>query len=123
LGCTDYDAGYNKSERQNFVTLIIEVPADLEALIKAEAETHGLAPEVLVLQRLVERYSRARAEAQAILDGRFRPQAQVETELHARRGGSDLSHLSDDELDARVGQALDRLSAEQIAQARREGLL
>ena len=105
------------------MTLTIQVPAELELLLKAEAQACGLAPETLVVQRLSERYARARAQAQTVLSGRFRPQAEVEAELRARLGIADLSHLSENELDARMQEALHHLSPEKIAEAQRQGLL
>ena len=112
----------------------LKIPADLAARLRARAAERGEDWNrfaVAVLTEAVtpapaepaERQRHARAEAQAILNGSARPQAQVAADIRARHDLPDLSHLSGEELAARAEAALAVLPPEVITEAERQGVI
>ena len=82
--------------------LVIELPAEVEAMLRAEAAREGRPVEDLAADRLIARYERARAEAQAVLDGPFRPLDESFAALRQKQNLPDTSDCSPEELAARA---------------------
>ncbi len=70
-----------------------------------------------------EREAQGRAEMQAMLDGPRSTHAEGNAKLQQKYGFPDLSHLTDDELADRTEATLATLPPENVAEARRLGLI
>lgn len=70
-----------------------------------------------------EREAQGRAEMQAMLDGPRHTLAEVEARIRQKHGYPNLSHLTDDELADRAEATLAALPPENVAEARRLGLI
>ena len=115
----------------------LDLPPDLEARLRVAAEARGeeynryavavLADALARDAAATEAWERARAEAQAILNGPFHPFDPVadRKRLKEKYGIEieDLSHLSDEELDAQANATLAALPPEKRAEAERLGLI
>jgi hypothetical protein len=115
----------------------LNLPSDLEARLRVAAEARGeeynryavavLADALARDTAATEAWNRARAEAQAILNGPFHPfdPAADRRRIKEKYGIEieDLSHLSREELAAQADATLAALSPEVIAEAERQGLL
>jgi predicted transcriptional regulator len=112
------------------MTITLDLSPEQEERLRALATARGQDPNhyaaaavVAQLDRDAQQWERARAEAQAILNGPARPQAEVEAVIRAKYGMPDLSHLSRAEIAALAEAALARVDPEKIAEAERQGWL
>lgn len=105
------------------MSITIELPAEIEADLRAEAAEGGRPVEELLAEAIAERYTRARREAQEVLNGSFHSLTEAGTKRRAKLGIQDLSHLSREELTTHADTALANLSLENRKEAERLGLL
>ena len=79
--------------------------------------------ETLTRRRDSERLKAAQIEAQAILNGPFHTMEESRTAFREKFNVPDLSHLSDEEMQARLDAEFATFSPEKIAELERLGLL
>jgi hypothetical protein len=115
----------------------LNLPSDLEARLRVAAEARGeeynryavavLADALARDAAATEAWERARAEAQAILNGPFRPfdPAADRKRMKEKYGIEleDLSHLSREELAAQADELVEHMKPAVRAEMEREGLL
>ncbi len=111
----------------------LNLPSDLEARLRVAAEARGedfnhfavavLADALARDAAATEAWERARAEAQAILNGPFHPLGKSTAALRDKYGLADLSHLSREELAAQADELIERMDPAVRAEMEREGLL
>ena len=107
------------------MSLIIELPEQIEQLMKLEADREGVSVEAYAAARLTSPYERAIAEWQEALNS---PRRAYDADMIYRRycekyNLEDLSALNDEELADYADAALDKMTPEQIAEAKRLGML
>jgi hypothetical protein len=111
----------------------LELPPDLEARLRVAAEARGeeynrfavsfLAEALARDAGAAEAWERARAEAQAILNGPFRPFGESTAALRDKYGLPDLSHLSREELAALTDETIAQIDPAMRAEMEPEELL
>ena len=110
----------------------LELPADLAEQLRAAAAARGeewnrfavaMLAEAVKAAPAASEEQRARAEAQAILNGPFHPLGKSTAALREKYGLADLSHLSREELAAQADDLIERMDPAVRAEMEREGLL
>jgi hypothetical protein len=98
------------------MSITIELSPEDEAMLRAEAAREGRTVEDVAADRLTASYARARAEAQAVMNGGFRRLGEADAELRTRHGLPDLSALTPEEFAARVNAAVAGMTPEKRAE-------
>lgn len=107
------------------MSLVIELPEQIEQLMKLEADRKGVSVETYAAARLTSPFERAITEWQEALNS---PRRTFDADAIYRRyrekyNLTDLSALSEEELADYADAALEALTPEQIAEAKRQGML
>ena len=103
------------------MTFTLDLPETTIQWLQSEAEAQGTNPASIVKEQLAR--ARARAEAQAILNGPFHTLDEADRRFREKYGMPHLSHLSDEELARSLEDGLAQIDPEKLAEAERQGLL
>lgn len=105
------------------MSITIELSAEVEALLRAEAVQENRPVEDVAADQLAARYERARADALAVLKAPRQTVSESFAAMREKYAIPNLLHLSAKEIEEQAQAALANVSADRIAEAERQGLL